>query len=99
MSNKSTAESIARATDRKAVLMVRFESTEDFEAVTKVEKFVSEKGYKIGSMCCDEPMACSKKASFAKWHNIDCEDWSKVEAMIVSDNMRNGPVVECYEFV
>lgn len=100
MSDKSNANSIARVTNRKAVLLARFESTEDFEAVTKAEKFMSEAGYKIGSMCRDEPMACSKKASYiAKWRNIEIDEWPMVEAVIVSNSMRNGPVVECYGFV
>jgi len=100
MSNKSTAETIARETGRKAVMIARFESTEDFEAESQAEKFMDKNGYKIGSMCCDEPIACAKNVSYiAKWRNIDRAEWPMVQAVIVSENMRNGPAVECYEFV
>ena len=100
MSNKSTAEMIAKATGRKAVMIARFESTEDFTAVHQAEMFMDRNGYKIGSMCRDEPMACAKDVSYiAKWRNIDHAEWPKVQAVIVSEDMRNGPAVECYEFV
>jgi hypothetical protein len=100
MSNKTSAKMIAEATGRKAVMIARFDSTEDFEAVTKAKNFMLENGYRIGSMCGDEPMACAKDVSYiAKWRNIDIEEWPKVQAVIVSEDMRNGPAVECYEFV
>jgi hypothetical protein len=80
--------------------MATFESTEDFDAVTRAETFMFGNGYKIGSMCRNDPMACSKNVKYiAKWSNIDIEDYSMIEAVIVSEDMRNGPVVECYEFV
>lgn len=100
MSNKSIAEKIAESTGRKAVPMATFESTNDFEAIDDARNFMQAHGYNVGSMCRDEPMACSKNADYiAKWRNIGSEEWPKIEALIVAKDMRRGPVVECYELV
>lgn len=100
MSSRKDAIEIAEATGRKAVPFASFSSTEYFEAINQARNYMNDRGYYIGAMCQDEPMACSTKANhIAKWRNIDRSEWPLVEAVIVSNNMRNGPFVSVYQFV
>lgn len=100
MSSRKDAEEIAAATGRKAVPFASFSGTEDFEAINQARDYMDDRGYYVGPMCCDEPMACSKESTYvAKWRNIDRSEWPKIDAVIVSENFRNGPFVSVYQFV
>jgi len=99
MSSVTDANMIAEATGRKAVLVESFTSDKDFEAIHAAEEFLTSKGYTIGGMCSDEPIAAARGLEYiAKWRNISQKEWPKVEAVIVSENMRNGPRVFIYRF-
>lgn len=100
MSSVADANQIAIATGRKAVLIEAFSDCEDFAAIGRARAYLTKHGYTIGPMCRDEPIACSSKAEYiAKWRNIGRDEWSGIEAVIVSEDMRNGPAVYIYEFV
>jgi hypothetical protein len=92
-------QTIAKVTNREYEMIKCFSGTGDFEAVGMAKEFLRNQGYKIGSMCQDEPITASKKAKYiAKWRNIEIEDWPKIEAVMISENFRNGPSVFVYEF-
>jgi len=99
MSSLKDVKEIAASTNRKYDLMFSVDSSKDFEAVNKAIKYMQDQGYNIGSMQREAPIACSKHAGYiAKWRNIDRSEWDRVEAVIVSNDMRNGPNVSVYKF-
>lgn len=70
-----------------------FKATGTFDAVEKARKSAERKGYKIGSMSRNEPMALSKKANYiAKWYNISRDEYHKIEGVLLSDDFREGDV-------
>ena len=71
----------------------------DFEAIHAAEEFLTSKGYTVGPLCHDEPIAAAKDFEYvAKWRNIPREAWPEIEVVVVSENMRNGPRVFIYRF-
>jgi len=80
--------------DRKVAQVKEFKSDgSDFSAISLAEKYVRKLGYNKGSMCRDMPIALSKNANYiAKWRNIDPEEYSKIEAVLLSNGMREDEV-------
>ena len=99
MSSLMHVETIAKITDRDYEMVECFSSTEDFDAVNQARNYLRKQGFYIGSMCGDEPIAASTKVRYiAKWRNISIDDWPKIEAVMVSQDFRNGPSVFVYVF-
>jgi len=70
-----------------------------FDAIYKAEEIVKEMGYNKGSMCIDEPIALSKKASYiAKWRNIYPTDYPRIEGLLLSVDFRDSNEVAIVEF-
>jgi len=99
MSSLMHVETIAKVTDRDYEMVECFSGTNDFEAVNQAENYLRKQGFYIGSMCRNEPIAASTKVRYiAKWRNIGIEDWPNIEAVMVSEDFRNGPSVFVYKF-
>lgn len=97
MSSTEMAIKIASVSGKQMYKEVDFSSTEDFQAVDMARELLESEGYCVGSMCRDEPMAAAKGTDYvAKWRNINQSDWPRIEAVIVSKDMRSGPVHVCY---
>jgi len=68
-----------------------------FGPISAAEKFLKEKGYSRGSMDGDSPIAfanADKYENIAKWHNIDREEYDKLDGVIVPEpEFREGGVV------
>jgi len=93
MSSVTEVEMIANATGRKFTLAYTASSSEDFEAVENARNWARHQGYNIGSMCRDEPIACSLNVKhIAKWYNISIDEWPQIGAVLVSKNFRYGPI-------
>ena len=64
-----------------------------FEAIRLAEAFLHELGYKIGSMCLQDPIGFVDEDLYgyvAKWYNISAEDRAKLDGVIISDDFREG---------
>lgn len=65
----------------------------DFEAITAARAWLHERGYSVGTMCGDLPMAIMKgDYLIAKWRNLTPKERSMVDGRIEGDK-RAGPVV------
>lgn len=95
MNLKEVKEKLERNSlgDREIVSKEKFRKTTTFSAVHRAEEKASKLGYSIGSMCRDEPIGLSKKASYiAKWRNIDRDEYDKIEGVILSNDFREDDV-------
>jgi hypothetical protein len=80
-------------TGRKIKESITYPAAGTFEAIHAAEAWLKEQGYRIGSMCGDEPIAfadANKIEYIAKWRNIDREDYGKMDGIIVPGIMGNG---------
>jgi hypothetical protein len=66
----------------------------DFDAINAARDYLREKGYVIGSMQSDSPIGFAKAETtqyIAKWRNIDDEDKTMLDGIIVpDDDFRDG---------
>jgi hypothetical protein len=72
---------------------VKVEGT--FASVYEAEKRLRAMGYRIGSMCGDEPIGFADAEKYdyiAKWRNIDPSDRAKVDGVMISGDWREGSV-------
>lgn len=108
--NRAEAEKIAASTRREAVLVIECNRGADdshaFEAFRVVEDVAKSRGYTVGSMEREFPIACAPDMNcvdgveyIAKWTNINHrKEGSRIEAVIVGEDKRNG-TVSLYEFI
>ena len=70
-----------------------FKASETFVAFYEASNYLKEKGYVVGSMCRDEPIAAAIAVDYiGKWYNIPRENYSKIDALILSSDFREGDV-------
>lgn len=100
MSNKQDVDKIAKVAKKTSRFLKSFNDAEDFVALHNAVEYMKAKGYSVGRLCRDEPIACVRGqiSYIAKWYNISMEEWPRIDALIVADDTRNGKVF-CYEFV
>lgn len=69
-----------------------FTGVDSFQAIEAARTYLRERGYSVGVMCGDLPMAIMKgDYLIAKWRNLDSKERAMVDGRIEGD-MRNGPV-------
>jgi hypothetical protein len=77
----------------------KFESPEAFAGYNAASDYATGLGYRVGNMCSPRPTACGKGFDYiAKWNNISKSEGHLIEAIIVSDDFRNG-VIYFVEFL
>lgn len=78
------------------VKKVEFEACGTFGAISEARKYLEEKGFRIGSMCGDEPIGFAPSSEYnyiAKWYNIKRDEHKFLTGVIKSDDFREGGVV------
>ena len=89
----TTLSRVLGVTGKRVTRVEKFESGEEFGAYRLANGLLVSEGYTVGSMCCPQPTAAARGLEYvAKWNNIQMSDWSRIEAVIISDDSRNGPV-------
>lgn len=66
----------------------------DFAAIHAAESYCKSKGFSVGRMDGDSPIALVKRSMnyIAKWHNLSHEDRESLDGIIESEDFREGPV-------
>jgi hypothetical protein len=70
-----------------------FKSAETFVAYHQAEKFLEGQGYSVGRMCGHMPVGAKKgNYDIQKWRNLSADDINQLDALMVAQSHRNGPV-------
>lgn len=79
---------------RKASRVIEIPASGTFKAFYEAETLVKELGYRVGSMCASEPIGFALGYDYiAKWYNIDREDRSRLDGLLLHDGgFREGGV-------
>jgi hypothetical protein len=86
--------------NRRVVDVVTVEASGTFGAIREAEEILKEQGFRIGSMCYNEPIGfapADKYKHIAKWHNIETKDYSKLHGVLLPiGGFREGAVEIVY---
>lgn len=79
---------------RKASRVIEINNEGTFQSFYAAEALVKELGYQVGSMCRDEPIGFALGYDYvAKWYNLDQEDKSRLDGLLLQDGgFREGGV-------
>jgi hypothetical protein len=89
------AQPVTICLGRAVILEEFFEPNGTFKAFRNAEARLKELGYTVGSMCRDEPIGFAHESTcdyIAKWRNLDQEDISKLDGVMLSEDFRDGGV-------
>lgn len=80
---------------RKVLYRESFPAAGTFQAFYSACDRLKELGYEVGSMCRNEPIGFADNNVYdyvAKWYNIDIEDRTKLDGVMLSEDFREGSV-------
>lgn len=74
-------------------MIKEFQASGTFGAITAARDWLSERGFSVGRMCCDEPMGIMKgDFDIQKWRNLSERERGSLHGRITSDDFREGGV-------
>ena len=80
---------------RKVLYRESFPAAGTFQTFYNASERLKELGYEVGSMCRNEPIGFADNNVYdyvAKWYNIDIEDRTKLDGVMLSEDFREGSV-------
>lgn len=70
-----------------------------FSATTAAEKWLKDRGFSVGSMCCSDPRAIVRTPNgqewVQKWHNLSVETKRSMAGMVLTKDSRDGDILVC----
>lgn len=81
--------------DREIVHAVDFPANGTFKAFYEAEAHVKDLGYRVGSMCRQEPIGFKYGVDYvAKWYNLDSNDKAQLDGVILPQSeFREGGAI------
>jgi len=70
-----------------------FSAHGEFSALGDATEWVRSRGYSLGIMCGNEPIAFKKGYwNIQKWRNLSADDRFNIDGVVTSDDFRDGDV-------
>jgi hypothetical protein len=91
MSTMADVKEVLEVTRKRITGVKVFPAAGRFAAIGYAQRELKSKGFTVGSMCEDCPIAAARGFDrVAKWYNLPRKDWSRIEALVISPDFREA---------